>query len=280
MRVQGFGVRATARQLGRDPSTISRELRRNAATRSGKLDYRASVAQWKTDLVARRPKTAKLAGNEQLRAYVQQRLNGHVERPDGTIVKGPVTKDWNGRGKPHRQDRRWVVAWSPEQIANRLIIEFPGDLSMRISHEAIYQALYVGRGGLKRELVACLRTGRTLRAPRERSRQQVWAHVTAETLLSARPVEVNDRIECGHWEGDLIIGLDRSAIATLVERVTRMMILIHLPREPDYGLVAYVKNGPALAGYGAHTMKKALAKAMMVFARGLFNTLCETLELS
>ena len=264
MRVQGLGVRAIARQLGRAPSTISREFRRNAATRGGKLDYRASVAQWKTDLVARRPKVAKLAGNEQLRVYVQHRLNGHVERPDGTVVKGPVTKDWKGRGKPHRQDRRWVVAWSPEQITNRLIVEFPDDLSMRISHEAIYQALYVGRGGLKRELVACLRTGRALRVPRGRARQQVWAHVTPETLLSARPSEVEDRIVCGHWEGDLIIGLDRSAIATLVERVTRLTILIHLPREADYGLVARTKHGPALAGYGAHTMKKALAKAMMV----------------
>ncbi len=264
MRVQGFGVRAISRELGRAPSTISRELRRNAATRGGKLDYRASVAQWKTDLIARRPKAAKLVGNERLREYVQQRLNGHVERPDGSVVRGPATKEWKGRGKPHRQDRRWVTAWSPEQIANRLVVDFPDDASMRISHEAIYQALYVGRGGLKRELVACLRTGRALRVPRARARQQVWAHVTPETLFSARPAEVNDRAILGHWEGDLIIGLDRSAIATLVERVTRMTILIHLPREADYGLIERTKNGPALAGYGAHTMKKALAKAMMV----------------
>ena len=261
---QGHGVRAIARLLDRSPSTISRELRRNAATRGGKLDYRASVAQWKTDLIARRPKPAKLAGNERLRVYVQQRLNGHLERPDGVVVKGPVTKDWKGRGKPHRQDRRWVVAWSPEQIANRLVFEFPDDPTMRISHEAIYQALYLGRGGLKRELVACLRTGRALRVPRGRARQQAWAHVTPETLLKVRPEVVNDRVECGHWEGDLIIGLDRSAIATLVERVTRLTLLIHLPREANYGLVERTKNGPALAGYGAHTMKKALAKAMMV----------------
>ena len=263
MRIQGLGIREIGRRLARDPSTISRELRRNSATRSGKLDYRASVAQWKADLVARRRKAAKLSGNPALRDYVQERLNGHVERLDGTIVKGPVTKEWKGRGKPHRQDRRWVLAWSPEQIASRLVVDFPDDLSMRISHEAIYQGLYVGRGGLKRELVACLRTGRSLRVPRARARQQVWAHVTPETLLSARPAKINDRVELGHWEGDLIIGLDRSAIATLVERVTRLTILIHLPREAEYGLVQRTKHGPALAGYGARTMKRALAQAMV-----------------
>ena len=107
---RGVGVRAIARQLGRDPSTISRELRRNAATRGGKLDYRASVAQWKADLVARRPKAAKLAVDDRLRDYVQERLTGHVQRPDGTVVAGPTTGPWKGRGKPHRQDRRWVAA--------------------------------------------------------------------------------------------------------------------------------------------------------------------------
>ncbi len=107
LRAQNVGVRAIARRLGRDPSTISRELRRNAATRGGKLDYRASVAQWKADLVARRPKTAKLAENERLREYVQEWLSGKVQRPDGTAVSGPPTGPWKGRGKPHRQDRQW-----------------------------------------------------------------------------------------------------------------------------------------------------------------------------
>ena len=158
-RAQGAGVREIARRLGRSPSTISRELRRNAATRGGKLDYRASVAQWKAELVARRPKPAKLAADERLREYVQERLSVQVRQPDGTVVSGPKAAPWKGRGKPHRQDRRWATAWSPEQISARLKVDFPDDESMRISHEAIYQALYVqGRGALRRELTACLRT--------------------------------------------------------------------------------------------------------------------------
>src|ERR1017187_3027229 len=107
LRAQGQGVREIARELGRSPSTISRELRRNAATRGGKLDYRASVAQWKAELMARRPKTAKLADNERLREYVQDRLSGEVRRPHGTAVPGPATATWKGRSKPMRQDRRW-----------------------------------------------------------------------------------------------------------------------------------------------------------------------------
>jgi transposase-like protein len=166
LKARGAGVREIARRLGRSPSTISRELRRNAATRGGKLDYRASVAQWKSELVARRPKTAKLATNDRLREYVQERLSGRVRRPDGTAVPGPKPAAWTGRGKPHRQDRRWATAWSPEQISARLKVDFPHDESMRISHEAIYQALYVqGRGALRRELTACLRSGRALRGP-------------------------------------------------------------------------------------------------------------------
>ena len=142
--------------------------------------------------------------------------------------------------------------WSPEQIANRLPVEFPDDESMRISHEAIYQALYIqGRGALKRELVACLRTGRALRVPAARSRQQAVGHVTPEVMISERPAEAEDRAVPGHWEGDLIIGLERSAIGTLVERTTRFTMLVHLPREEGYGVDPADKNGPALAGYGA-----------------------------
>lgn len=140
LKAQNAGVREIARKLGRSPSTISRELRRNAATRGGKLDYRASVAQWKAELVAQRPKIAKLVVNDQLREYVQQRLSGQVRGLDGTAVAGPVAGPWKGRNKPHRGDRRWVTGWSPEQIAHRLRMEFPDDESMRISHEAIYQA--------------------------------------------------------------------------------------------------------------------------------------------
>src|SRR5918995_5577232 len=170
LKAQRCGVREIARRLGRSPSTISRELRRNAATRGGKLEYRATVAQWKAERAARRPKTAKLAENDRLRQYVQDRLAGTIRHPDGAEVPGPDVR-WVGRRHGRRQDRRWATAWSPEQIANRLPIDLPDDESMRISHEAIYQALYVqGRGALRRELTACLRTGRALRVPRARTR--------------------------------------------------------------------------------------------------------------
>ena len=154
-------MRSIAREIGRSPSTVSRELRRNAATRGGKLEYRASVAQWKADLVAQRPKPFKLVENPRLRDYVQDRLSGVVRGADGEIL-GPIEPAWIGRNKPHRGDRCWVRGWSPEQISLRLRVDFPDDDSMRISHEAIYQALYIeSRGALKRELVLCLRTGRS-----------------------------------------------------------------------------------------------------------------------
>jgi IS30 family transposase len=274
LRTQGAGVREIARRVSRSPSTISRELRRNAATRGGKLEYRASVAQWKAELVARRPKTAKLVANERLREYVQERLSGEVRRLDGTPVAGPETAPWKGRNKPRRQDRRWVAAWSPEQISHRLHVDFPDDESMRISHEAIYQALYVqSRGALKRELVACLRTGRALRVPRSRACQRASGHVTPEVRISARPAEVEDRAVPGHWEGDLIIGTDRSAIGTLVERTTRLTILIHLPRMDGWGVEPRVKNGPALAGYGAEAMRRAIAAQMSTMPEQLRRSL-------
>lgn len=116
LKAQGVGVRVIARRLGRNPSTISRELRRNAATRGGRLDYRASVAQWKAELFAQRPKTAKLVVNERLHEYVQDRLAGVIRTPDGTPVRGPVTPEWKGRNKPHRADRRWATAWSRSRL--------------------------------------------------------------------------------------------------------------------------------------------------------------------
>jgi IS30 family transposase len=273
LRAQEHGIREIARRVGRSPSTISRELRRNAATRCGRLEYRASVAQWKAELVAQRPKTPKLVASERLRTYVQDRLAGTVTDAGGQPA-GPAGPKWSGRNKPHRGDRRWVRGWSPEQISARLKIDFPDDESMRISHEAIYQALYVqGRGALQRELVACLRTGRALRVPRARTRQKTWGHVTAEVLLSERPAEADDRAVPGHWEGDLIIGLERSAIGTLVERSTRYTMLVHLPREVGYGTIPRTKNGPALAGYGAVTMKNALAETMATLPEQLRRSL-------
>jgi hypothetical protein len=183
----------------------------------------------------------------------------HGPRSDASVTRWPLLvfhlgHPWKGRNEPHCQDRRWVTAWSPEQISHRLKPDFPDDESMRISHEAIYQALYIrGRGALKRELIACLRTGRALRVPRARTRQTAWAHVTPDVVISERPAEVEGRAVPGHWEGDLIIGLQRSAIGTLVERTTRFTMLIRLPREEGYGLILPTKNGPALAGYGAVT---------------------------
>ena len=272
-RAQKLGVREIARRLNRSPSTISRELRRNASTRTFRLEYKASTAQWHAERRARRPKVAKMAKNEPLRDYVQERLSGVKRTPDGRLV-GPPGPKWNGKGKPHRADRRWVKAWSPEQISKRLKVDFPDDESMRISHEAIYQALYVQRrGALKRELVACLRTGRALRVPRSRSQQKAWGHVTPEVMISERPAEADDRAVPGHWEGDLIIGLERSAIGTLVERTTRFTMLIHLPREEGYRHKHTPKNGPALAGYGAVTMKEALAAKMTTLPEQLLRSL-------
>jgi IS30 family transposase len=274
LKAQDKGVREIARAIGRDPGTISRELRRNAATRYGTSGYRASVAQWKADLAARRPKTAKLVANPRLHAYVQERLSGQIKTSDGTVIAGPQPPRFTGNNKPHRKDRAWSWAWSPEQIANRLKVDFPDDESMRISHEAIYQSLYIqGRGALKRELVWCLRTGRALRAPRDRSRRKTWAHVTPETLISERPAEVEDRAVPGHWEGDLLIGLERSAIGTVVERKTRFTMLVHLPREEGYRHKQTPRNGPALAGYGAITMKNALTNTMSALPEQLARSL-------
>ena len=262
-RAQGAGVREIARRLKRAPSTISRELRRNASTRTYRLEYKASTAQWHAERRARRPKTAKLVVNERLHRYVQDKLSGVVRGADGQVIVGPCAAPWKGRNKPHRGDRSWVQAWSPEQIARRLPLDFPDDETMRISHEAIYQALYVeARGALKRDLVSCLRRGRALRVPRARTRSKAWAHVTPETLISQRPPEVADRAVPGHWEGDLLIGLQRSAIGTLVERSSRFTMLVHLPREVGYGVMPRIKNGPALAGYGAITMAAALEQTI------------------
>src|SRR4029450_11420369 len=259
LKAQGCGVREIARRVGRSASTISREGRRNAATRGGLLEYRATTAQWHADRRARRPKVAKLAANHALRQSVQARLAGRVTAPDGAAVPGPEVR-WIGRRHGRRTDRRWARSWSPEQVAGRLRVDFPDDGSMRISDEAIYQALYVhGRGAVRRELSACLRTGRARRWPRARTRGRGKQFLTPEILISQRPAEVADRAVPGHWEGDLILGLGSSAIGTLVERTTRFTMLLHLPRMHGHGDQARVHNGPALAGHGAQAVRDAIA---------------------
>ncbi len=271
LRAGGCGVRAIARQLGRAPSTISRELQRNAALRSGRPEYRASTAQMHADRRARRPKPAKLAVNPELRAYVQDRLSGAVQRPDGSAA-GPEV-GWRGRRQGPRKDRRWGQCWSPEQIAGRLRVDFPDDKSMRVSHEAIYQSLYVqGRGALRRELTACLRTGRALRAPRNRTSKGNRSFVTDELLISERPAEVDDRAVPGHWEGDLTLGVDRSAIGTLVERSSRFTMLLHLPPIEGHNSPR-VKSGPPLTGVGAAAVRDAIADTITTLPEQLRRSL-------
>ena len=262
LNAQKQGVCEIARRLGRAASTISRELSRNAATRGGGLEYRATTAQWHADRTARRPKTSKLAKNETLRRYVQDRLSGIIATGKGDKIKGPDIS-WKGRRSGPRQHRPWATAWSPEQIARRLLIDFPDTQEMRISHEAIYQALFIqGRGALRRELTACLRTGRALRMPRARLRWKNKSFVSPEVMISERPAEAADRAVPGHWEGDLILGLQSSAIGTLVERTTRFTLLLHLPRMEGHGDIARIKNGPALAGHGAEAVRDAISRTI------------------
>jgi IS30 family transposase len=210
----GEPLRAIAARLGRAPSTVSREVRRNG-TRRG---YRAVAAQAQAEARAARPKTARLAGSARLRGWVQARLE---ER------------------------------WSPEQVSRMLEREFPGEPEMRVSHEAIYQAIYVqGRGALRRELASCLRTGRALRRPRRRGDER-RGRIPGMVMISERPAEVSDRAVPGHWEGDLIMGArNASAIGTLVERTTRFVMLLHLPRGHAPAAVAEAMTG-AMSGLPA-----------------------------
>jgi IS30 family transposase len=200
-RARGEPVRQIAARLGRSPSTVSREIGRNG----GRGVYRAVAAQARADARAARPKTAKLAGNGELRAWVQGKLEAN---------------------------------WSPEQISAMLVAEFGGRPEMRVSHETIYQALYVqGRGALRRELARHLRTGRALRRPRRKDGER-RGKIPGMVNISERPAEAQDRAVPGHWEGDLIIGTRDTAIGTLVERSTRFVLLLHLPAGHDTAAVA------------------------------------------
>ena len=228
LREARCSVREIGRRIGRPASTVSRELARNSTGYRGV--YRAGKAQGEADRRARRPKPRRLAVSLPLRALVRAGLE-----------------------KNH----------SPQQIAKRLKRQFPNDPEMWVSHESIYQALYVqGRGGLRRELTAHLRTGRSLRKPHRATAAGTRAHrrglIPGMVMISDRPPEVADRAVPGHWEGDLILGGigTGSAIGTLVERATRYVILLHLPN-----------------GHGALAVQEAMVTAMADLPETLKRTL-------
>lgn len=190
----GDSLRAIAGRLDRAPSTIAREVHNNG----GRVRYRAVHADEAADRRARRPKQAKLTRCPRLRVEIESML-----------------------------DKRW----SPQQISARLVVEFPDDLEMRVSHETIYQSLFVqSRGALRKELTDCLRTGRTRRRPQ--GRKDPGGYIKDMVVISERPAEIEDRAVPGHWEGDLIVGArGKSAIVTLVERQTRYVMLARIGRD-------------------------------------------------
>jgi IS30 family transposase len=182
--------RTIAARIGRSPSTVSREVSVNG----GRDAYRAVAAEANVAVRARRPKTSKLAGNGRLRAVVDEKL---------------------------------AEFWSPEQIAGWLRVEHPDDATMWVSHEAIYFAVYAG--WFETRPKRCLRTRRTMRRRRHRRKNQGQGMIRNPTMIADRPAHVDDRVEGGHWEGDLIIGNRSTALATLVERVSRYTLLVPLP---------------------------------------------------
>lgn len=216
LRGTGLSLRQIALEMGRSPSTISRELRRNTVSTRGYLPHTAHRLSVKRRARQRQPK---MLSNDALLAYVQEKL---------------------------------AMKWSPQQISFRLVKDFPTDVEMRVSTETIYQAIYVhARGELKRELSKQLRRGRVARKPHRRSDARRPRFVDSMNEISKRPIEVESREVPGHWEGDLIIGsLNGSAIATLVERSTRFVMLGHLGQERTAeavrdSLIATVKDLPA-----------------------------------
>ncbi|WP_218893529.1 IS30 family transposase [Mycolicibacterium sp. CECT 8761] len=222
----GESIRSIARRLGRAPATIMREIERNGSARGltgryralhrfganrggwdAKSGYSAVLAQQRSEARARRPKTGKIGRCPALSDEVQRLL---------------------------------TKKFSPAQIAGRLAKTYPDRPEMLVSHETIYKALYVqGRGELRRELTKCLRTGRTLRKPRNRRQADGRGHIQGMVNISERPAEANDRAVPGHWEGDLIIGKDQaSQIGTLVERSSGFVQFVHLPQRRDAATVA------------------------------------------
>ncbi|WP_456302563.1 IS30 family transposase [Streptomyces tendae] len=219
-------IRQIAAELGRSPSTISREIRRNRRTMPrGGWYYRPHTAQARADARRPRPKTGKIGHNPELRDFIQDHL---------------------------------TMRWSPEQICQALRARFPDRPEMHVTHETVYQALYVqGRGELRRELTRSLRTGRARRRPQRQAHKRTSRAIKDMVLISERPAEAADRAVPGHWEGDLIIGKDgRSAIGTLVERATRYVMLVHLP-----------------AGHSAIATRNALATTVQTLPPHLWRSL-------
>ena len=217
---RGESFRGIAHRIGRSPSTISREV----AANGGRLWYRPMKAHGRAHALARRPKPTKLSCDHRLRA----RVMGDLKRQ-----------------------------WSPEQISRRLREDFGDDVTMRISHETIYKTLFVqGRGGLRRELTRCLRTGRAKRLPRAwtGNRRRM---IPSMVMISERPPEVADRAVPGHWEGDLLMGRDnKTAIGTLVERSTRFTMLVNLPVD-----------------HSAPTVREAIARSITMLPEALRRSL-------
>jgi IS30 family transposase len=171
------------------------------------------------------------------------------------------------------KERLAELRWSPQQISGWLVRAFPDEPEMRVSHETIYLSFVQSRGALRKELTRYLRRGHATRRPLGHSIINGQGRLRGMVHISERPAEAEDRAVPGHWEGDLLIGLERSAIGTLVERTTRFTMLVHLPREDGYGVIPRTKNGPALAGYGAITMKNALAATMTTLPEQLRRSL-------
>ncbi|WP_309318384.1 IS30 family transposase [Streptomyces anthocyanicus] len=199
--IEKASIRQIAAELGRSPSTISREIRRNGMPLRGDASrwaYRPHAAQSRAEARRPRPKAGKIGQNPELRDFVQRRLEQR---------------------------------WSPEQISQVLRTRFPDRPEMHVTHETIYQALYVqGRGELRRELTSALRTGRARRRPHRQAYKRQPRFTAPMVMISDRPAEAADRAVPGHWEGDCIVGAGhRSAIGTLVERTTRFTMLVHLP---------------------------------------------------
>lgn len=203
----GESIRSIAARLGRSPSTISREVNKS----DGPKEYRAVRADRRASIEARRPKPTVFETSSRLRAYVEEKLDAE---------------------------------WSPQQISARLIRDFPEDEEMRVSHETIYQSLFVQtRGGLRKELVKALRSGRTRRRSHSRSTIAKRGQITNMTMISDRPAEIEDRAVPGHWEGDLIIGKDQgSAIGTLVERSSRLTLLVKLNNRTTEEVIAAIQR--------------------------------------